>query len=150
MNRGGCLQLAGRLCRSSANTGQSCLFSQGISLCLPTLRLAVIRLLVCVGAASPLPPPSSASSGFSDDDSLHCDGGQGLSVEQLVASVQTKGRSGLIAEYGEIKARPPDGSFNHARSALKFLFPNPFRRKLKVCKILTLLRRTQSPRNHVK
>uniref|UniRef100_A0A1B6IX69 Tyrosine-protein phosphatase domain-containing protein n=1 Tax=Homalodisca liturata TaxID=320908 RepID=A0A1B6IX69_9HEMI len=68
-----------------------------------------------LGAASPLPPPSSASSGFSDDDSLHCDTTQGLSVEQLVAAVQTKGRSGLVAEYSEIKARPPDGSFNHAR-----------------------------------
>lgn len=66
------------------------------------------------GAVSPLPPPSSASSGFSDDDSLHCDA-QGLSIEQFVQTVQTKGRSGLITEYQEIKARPPDGTFNHAK-----------------------------------
>uniref|UniRef100_A0A1B6D8V8 Tyrosine-protein phosphatase domain-containing protein n=2 Tax=Clastoptera arizonana TaxID=38151 RepID=A0A1B6D8V8_9HEMI len=67
------------------------------------------------GAVSPLPPPSSASSGFSDDDSLHCDVSQGCTLDQFVEMVQSKGRSGLIAEYTEIKARPPEGSFNHAR-----------------------------------
>lgn len=64
---------------------------------------------------SPLPAASSASSGFSDDDSLHCDASQGLTLDQFVESVRSKGRSGLIAEYSEIKARSPEGSFNHAR-----------------------------------
>lgn len=67
------------------------------------------------GAVSPLPAASSASSGFSDDDSLHCDASQGLTLDQFVESVRSKGRSGLIAEYSEIKARSPEGSFNHAR-----------------------------------
>ncbi|XP_014216580.1 tyrosine-protein phosphatase non-receptor type 9 isoform X2 [Copidosoma floridanum] len=67
-------------------------------------------------APSPLQPPSSASSGFSDDDSLHGELGlQALSMEQLVESTYTRGRAGLVAEYAEIKQRPPDGSFNNAR-----------------------------------
>lgn len=68
------------------------------------------------GNSSPPPPPSSASSGFSDDDSLHCDVGcPALSLEQFVEHVRLKGRKGLIAEYTEIRQRPPDGSFNIAR-----------------------------------
>ncbi|XP_039291755.1 tyrosine-protein phosphatase non-receptor type 9 [Nilaparvata lugens] len=72
------------------------------------------------GAVSPLPAASSASSGFSDDDSLHCDGGGGgggggVSLEQFVEAVQAKGRQALCAEYAELKARPPQGTFNHAK-----------------------------------
>ncbi|GLG95390.1 Tyrosine-protein phosphatase Lar [Gryllus bimaculatus] len=67
------------------------------------------------GASSPAPPPSSASSGFSDDDSLHCDVGHGLTLEQFVESVKSRGRAGLVQDYAEIRARPPDGSFNYAR-----------------------------------
>ncbi|XP_063230115.1 tyrosine-protein phosphatase non-receptor type 9 isoform X2 [Bacillus rossius redtenbacheri] len=67
------------------------------------------------GACSPAPPASSASSGFSDDDSLHCDISQGCSLEQFVESVRARGRAGLVQEYAEIRARVPDGSFNHAR-----------------------------------
>ncbi|CAG2055359.1 unnamed protein product [Timema podura] len=84
------------------------------------------------GACSPGPPASSASSGFSDDDSLHCDisqgcsleqfvegvrsrGSQGCSLEQFVEGVRSRGRSGLVQDYAEIRARQPDGSFNHAR-----------------------------------
>ncbi|PNF33815.1 Tyrosine-protein phosphatase non-receptor type 9 [Cryptotermes secundus] len=66
-------------------------------------------------ASSPAPPASSASSGFSDDDSLHCDVGHGMSLEQFVESVRSRGRVGLVQDYAEIRARSPDGSFNHAR-----------------------------------
>lgn len=59
-------------------------------------------------------PPSSASSGFSDDDSLHGDGAA-MTIDQIVDSVRERGRIGLIQDYAEIRARPPDGSFNIAR-----------------------------------
>lgn len=60
-------------------------------------------------------PPSSVSSGFSDDDSLRCDSSQSLSISQFVEYVLKKKRAGLIREYEEIKARSPDGTFNAAR-----------------------------------
>lgn len=59
-------------------------------------------------------PPSSASSGFSDDDSLHGDGAA-LTMPQLVDYLRERSRSGLVQEYKEIRSRLPDGSFNHAR-----------------------------------
>ncbi|KAF2886990.1 hypothetical protein ILUMI_19183 [Ignelater luminosus] len=62
-----------------------------------------------------LNPPSSASSGFSDDDSLHGDG-TALSMPQLVDYIRERGRSGLVQEYAEIRSRPPDGTFNVART----------------------------------
>ncbi|KAJ8944899.1 hypothetical protein NQ318_012708, partial [Aromia moschata] len=62
-----------------------------------------------------LNPPSSASSGFSDDDSLHGDGAA-LTAVQLVEYVRDRGRPGLVQEYAEIRSRPPDGTFNVARS----------------------------------
>ncbi|KAJ3664717.1 hypothetical protein Zmor_000265 [Zophobas morio] len=61
-----------------------------------------------------LNPPSSASSGFSDDDSLHGDGAA-LTMPQLVDYVRDRGRSGLMQEYAEIRSRPPDGTFNVAK-----------------------------------
>ncbi|XP_011264724.1 tyrosine-protein phosphatase non-receptor type 9 [Camponotus floridanus] len=68
-------------------------------------------------APSPVQAPSSASSGFSDDDSLHGEpsGFQSFTMEQLVADLKARGRAGLIAEYAEIRQRPPDGSFNNAK-----------------------------------
>ncbi|XP_011175125.1 tyrosine-protein phosphatase non-receptor type 9 [Solenopsis invicta] len=67
-------------------------------------------------APSPVQPPSSASSGFSDDDSLHGDPGlQAVTMEQFIADIHSRGRDGLIAEYAEIRQRPPDGSFNNAK-----------------------------------
>ncbi|XP_074110376.1 protein tyrosine phosphatase Meg2 [Cotesia typhae] len=67
-------------------------------------------------APSPVQPPSSASSGFSDDDSLHGDLGlQAVTMEQLVEAIHSRGRAGLVAEYAEIRQRPPDGSFNNAK-----------------------------------
>ncbi|XP_014255868.1 tyrosine-protein phosphatase non-receptor type 9-like [Cimex lectularius] len=65
-------------------------------------------------AASPV-APSSASSGFSDDDSLHCDSPGGQSLIEFVEKVRSKGKAGLSIEYAEIKARPPDGTFNHSK-----------------------------------
>ncbi|VEN62916.1 unnamed protein product [Callosobruchus maculatus] len=58
---------------------------------------------------------SSASSGFSDDDSLHGDGAA-LTAAQLVDYVRDRGRAGLVQEYAEIRLRPPDGTFNVAKS----------------------------------
>lgn len=71
------------------------------------------------------PPPSSASSGFSDDDSLHCDvNSPSFSIEQFVDHVRLKGRKGLMAEYSEIREKPPDGSFNIARLELIIIVGN--------------------------
>ncbi|XP_050428050.1 tyrosine-protein phosphatase non-receptor type 9-like isoform X2 [Adelges cooleyi] len=64
--------------------------------------------------SSPM-PPSSVSSGFSDDDSLHCDSSQSLTISQFVDYVLKKKRAGLIKEYEEIKTRSPDGTFSAAR-----------------------------------
>ncbi|XP_034939703.1 tyrosine-protein phosphatase non-receptor type 9 isoform X2 [Chelonus insularis] len=67
-------------------------------------------------APSPIQPPSSASSGFSDDDSLHGDlGVQALTMEQLIEAIHSRGRDGLVAEYTEIRQRQPDGTFNNAK-----------------------------------
>lgn len=60
-------------------------------------------------------PPSSASSGFSDDDSLACNEGDPKTIDQIVKMVCELGRNGLTREYQEIKARAPDGTFSHAR-----------------------------------
>lgn len=61
--------------------------------------------------------PSSASSGFSDDDSLAGmeGGGDYKTIEQIVEMVKAMGKQGLIKEYAEIRARPPDGIFTQAR-----------------------------------
>lgn len=60
-------------------------------------------------------PPSSVSSGFSDDDSLRCDSSQSLSISQFVEYVLKKKRAGLIREYEEIKTRSFDGTFTVAK-----------------------------------
>lgn len=60
-------------------------------------------------------PPSSASSGFSDDDSLAGQEGDPKTIEQIVQMVKTLGRQGLVKEYAEIRSRAPDGTFLHAR-----------------------------------
>ncbi|XP_065335287.1 tyrosine-protein phosphatase non-receptor type 9 [Cloeon dipterum] len=68
--------------------------------------------------SSPAPhASSSASSGFSDDDSLHggADDSRGQDLEQFVQMVQSKGRTGLRLEYAEIRSKPPDGTFNNAK-----------------------------------
>ncbi|XP_073830620.1 protein tyrosine phosphatase Meg2 isoform X2 [Musca autumnalis] len=60
-------------------------------------------------------PPSSASSGFSDDDSLAGQEGDPKTIEQIVQMVKARGRQGLVKEYAEIRSRAPDGTFLHAR-----------------------------------
>lgn len=64
-------------------------------------------------------PPSSASpsSGFSDDDSLTGanDVADAKTIEQIVEMVKQMGKKGLIKEYTEIRARQPDGTFDHAK-----------------------------------
>lgn len=60
-------------------------------------------------------PPSSASSGFSDDDSLACTEGDPKTIEQIVQMVRELGRDGLAKEYSEIRSRAPDGTFQQAR-----------------------------------
>ena len=63
-------------------------------------------------------PPSSASpsSGFSDDDSLTgAHEGDSKTIEQIVDMVRGMGRKGLLKEYAEIRARQPDGTFDHAK-----------------------------------
>lgn len=60
-------------------------------------------------------PPSSASSGFSDDDSLAGSEGDPKTIEQIVEMVRERGRQGLFKEYGDIRGRAPDGTFDHAR-----------------------------------
>ncbi|XP_063697300.1 tyrosine-protein phosphatase non-receptor type 9 isoform X2 [Culicoides brevitarsis] len=61
--------------------------------------------------------PSSASSGFSDDDSLAGveSSGDYKTIEQIVEMVKGLTKQGLIKEYAEIRARPPDGTFTQAR-----------------------------------
>lgn len=60
-------------------------------------------------------PPSSASSGFSDDDSLAGAEGDPKAIEQIVEMVNKLGRDGLIQEYADIRARAPEGSFTNAK-----------------------------------
>ncbi|XP_055303453.1 tyrosine-protein phosphatase non-receptor type 9 isoform X2 [Sitodiplosis mosellana] len=60
-------------------------------------------------------PPSSASSGFSDDDSLAYTEGDPKTGEQIVQMVRERGRDGLAKEYSEIRSRAPDGTFQQAR-----------------------------------
>ncbi|XP_069936492.1 tyrosine-protein phosphatase non-receptor type 9 isoform X1 [Cherax quadricarinatus] len=67
------------------------------------------------GRGSPLAPPSSGSSGFSDDDSLHYDDGRGFTLEEFVRHLRDKGRQGLYHDYTQIKSRPPDGTFENSR-----------------------------------
>lgn len=60
-------------------------------------------------------PPSSASSGFSDDDSLAGTEGDAKTIEQIVQMVRERGRQGLVQEYLDIRSRAPEGTFTNAR-----------------------------------
>ena len=40
---------------------------------------------------------------------------EGYSLEEFILFVRNKTRNGLFDEYQEIKSRPPDGTFDHAR-----------------------------------
>jgi tyrosine-protein phosphatase non-receptor type 9 len=63
---------------------------------------------------------SENSSGFSDDDSLTGGGGANetgdpKTIEQVVDMVRKLGKKGLLKEYADIRARQPDGTFDHAK-----------------------------------
>jgi tyrosine-protein phosphatase non-receptor type 9 len=61
---------------------------------------------------------SENSSGFSDDDSLTGgtnETGDPKTIEQVVDMVRQMGKKGLLKEYAEIRARQPDGTFDHAK-----------------------------------
>lgn len=60
-------------------------------------------------------PPSSASSGFSDDDSLAGAEGDPKTIEHIVQMVKERGRHGLFKEYADIRSRAPEGTFIHAK-----------------------------------
>lgn len=70
---------------------------------------------MCLTEESSPMPPSSVSSGFSDDDNLHYDSSQSLTISQFVEYMLKKKKAGLAAEYDEIKTRSPDGTFNAGR-----------------------------------
>lgn len=54
-----------------------------------------------------------ASPGLSDEE---CGGGgAGETPAALLARVRALGRRGLVAEYEDIRARPPAGTFHHAK-----------------------------------
>ncbi|XP_028174918.1 tyrosine-protein phosphatase non-receptor type 9 isoform X4 [Ostrinia furnacalis] len=53
-----------------------------------------------------------ASPGLSDEE---CGGGAGETPAALLARVRSLRRRGLAAEYEEIRARPPCGTFHHAK-----------------------------------
>ncbi|XP_052742529.1 tyrosine-protein phosphatase non-receptor type 9 isoform X1 [Bicyclus anynana] len=54
-----------------------------------------------------------ASPGLSDEE---CGGGgAGETPAALLARLHSLGRRGLVAEYEEIRARPPNGTFHHAK-----------------------------------
>jgi tyrosine-protein phosphatase non-receptor type 9 len=61
---------------------------------------------------------SSEGSGLSDDEAeLNIPSDEsGLTLSEFIEHVRVKGRRGLYEEYGEIKNRPPTGTFNHARA----------------------------------
>lgn len=63
------------------------------------------------------PSSASPSSGFSDDDSLQTgvNESEGKTILQVVEMVKQLGKKGLMREYGEIRAKQPDGNFENAR-----------------------------------
>lgn len=91
------------------------LWSVFVYMILPVYNHYFFLVCVCAGRGSPAAPPSSGSSGFSDDDSLHFDDGRGFTLEEFVRHLRDKGRQGLYHEYSQIKSRPPDGTFENSR-----------------------------------
>ncbi|XP_075979283.1 protein tyrosine phosphatase Meg2 isoform X1 [Anticarsia gemmatalis] len=55
------------------------------------------------------------SPGLSDEECGGGGAGGGESPAALLARVRSLGRRGLVAEYDEIRARPPHGTFHHAK-----------------------------------
>eukprot|EP00095_Tigriopus_kingsejongensis_P005701 snap_masked-scaffold810_size94089-processed-gene-0.1 protein:Tk05701 transcript:snap_masked-scaffold810_size94089-processed-gene-0.1-mRNA-1 annotation:"low quality protein: tyrosine-protein phosphatase non-receptor type 9-like" len=57
-----------------------------------------------------------SSGGLSDDDEEDQRVAEGLTLPEFIEHVRLKGRRGLYEEYSEIKNRPPNGTFHHARA----------------------------------
>ncbi|CAB3244619.1 unnamed protein product [Arctia plantaginis] len=55
------------------------------------------------------------SPGLSDEECGGGGAGGGETAAALLARVRSLGRRGLVAEYEEIRARPPHGTFHHAK-----------------------------------
>ena len=61
--------------------------------------------------------PSGGAPGETEDIYSSIIDGEGYSLEDFILYVRNKTRNGLFDEYQEIKSRPPDGTFDHARMA---------------------------------
>lgn len=55
------------------------------------------------------------SPGLSDEECGGGGAGGGETAAALLARVRSLGRRGLVTEYEEIRARPPHGTFHHAK-----------------------------------
>ncbi|XP_037934545.1 tyrosine-protein phosphatase non-receptor type 9 isoform X2 [Teleopsis dalmanni] len=106
---------------SPINNKSSSTIATGTTLVASSAQSTPLTNGVCRGSSTGLTefwsenPPSSASSGFSDDDSLAGQEGDPKTIEQIVHLVKERGRDGLFREYVEIKSRAPEGTFVHAR-----------------------------------
>ncbi|XP_035210357.1 tyrosine-protein phosphatase non-receptor type 9-like, partial [Stegodyphus dumicola] len=49
------------------------------------------------------------------EDSVHSENCCGMSLEEFIEHLRTKGRKGLYQEYAEIKAAPPEGTFETSK-----------------------------------
>ncbi|KFM67547.1 Tyrosine-protein phosphatase non-receptor type 9, partial [Stegodyphus mimosarum] len=59
---------------------------------------------------------SSSSASLSIwEDSVHSENCGGMSLEEFIEHLRTKGRKGLYQEYAEIKAAPPEGTFETSK-----------------------------------
>ncbi len=56
--------------------------------------------------------------GLSDDEdaSAMLSETSGMTLNEFIEHVRSKGRRGLYEEYSEIKNRPPSGTFHHSRA----------------------------------
>lgn len=61
---------------------------------------------------------SSSASVSVWEESVHSENSGGMTLEEFIDHLQAKGRKGLYQEYAEIKAAPPDGTFETARLKL--------------------------------
>ncbi|CAM1299267.1 Uncharacterised protein PB.3394, partial [Pycnogonum litorale] len=64
---------------------------------------------------SPYKRLSVSSVSSTIEESLHTDDCNGTTLQDFIVHVRTKGRKGLVAEYSEIKAKAPDGTFEASR-----------------------------------
>lgn len=46
---------------------------------------------------------------------MHSENGGGMTLEEFIEHLCAKGRKGLYQEYAEIKAAPPEGTFEGSK-----------------------------------